>query len=169
MAGDYVENRELESTATSVAKACGGLPIALTTVAKALRKKELPVWKNALQELQTPSEASFDEGVPAEAYSTIELSYKYLRGEQLKKTFLLCSLITPAPIMDLFKYSMGLGVFKSVHNVTGREVSSPCGTPASHTTRVSLEEVAQCRLVSPCLGLVRRTASVPNQCASGFS
>ncbi|KAH9752605.1 hypothetical protein KPL71_014759 [Citrus sinensis] len=79
MAGDYVENRELKSTATSVAKACGGLPIALTTVAKALRKKELPVWKNALQELQTPSEASFDEGVPAEAYSTIELSYKYLR------------------------------------------------------------------------------------------
>ncbi|KAH9686633.1 Disease resistance protein [Citrus sinensis] len=117
MAGDYVENRELESTATSVAKACGGLPIALTTVAKALRKKELPVWKNALQELQTPSEASFDEGVPAEAYSTIELSYKYLRGEQLKKTFLLCSLITPAPIMDLFKYSMGLGVFKSVHKL----------------------------------------------------
>ncbi|ESR58779.1 hypothetical protein CICLE_v10004100mg [Citrus x clementina] len=117
MAGDYVENRELKSTATSVAKACGGLPIALTTVAKALRKKELPVWKNALQELQTPSEASFDEGVPAEAYSTIELSYKYLRGEQLKKTFLLCSLITPAPIMDLFKYSMGLGVFKSVHKL----------------------------------------------------
>ncbi|ESR45741.1 hypothetical protein CICLE_v10000151mg [Citrus x clementina] len=103
--------------ATSVAKACGGLPIALTTVAKALRKKELPVWKNALQELQTPSEASFDEGVRAEAYSTIELSYKYLRGEQLKKTFLLCSLITPAPIMDLFKYSMGLGVFKSVHKL----------------------------------------------------
>ncbi|ESR45731.1 hypothetical protein CICLE_v10000228mg [Citrus x clementina] len=88
MAGDYVENRELESTATSVAKACGGLPIALTTVAKALRKKELPVWKNALQELQTPSEASFDEGVPAEAYSTIELSY-----------------------------NMGLGVFKSVHKL----------------------------------------------------
>ncbi|KAL9448028.1 hypothetical protein AB3S75_015492 [Citrus x aurantiifolia] len=117
MAGDYVENRELKSTATSVAKACGGLPIALTTVAKALRKKELPVWKNALQELQTPSEASFDEGVPAEAYSTIELSYKYLRGEQLKKSFLLCSLITPAPIMDLFKYSMGLGVFKSVHKL----------------------------------------------------
>ncbi|ESR45751.1 hypothetical protein CICLE_v10000198mg [Citrus x clementina] len=107
MAGDYVENRELKPIATRVAKA----------LAKALRNKELPVWKNALQELQTPSEASFDGGVPAEAYSTIELSYKYLRGEQLKKTFLLCSLITPAPIMDLFKYSMGLGVFKSVHKL----------------------------------------------------
>ncbi|KAH9752632.1 hypothetical protein KPL71_014771 [Citrus sinensis] len=85
MAGNYVENRELKSTATSVAKACGGLPIALTTVAKALRNKELPVWKNALQELQTPSEASFDGGVPVEAYSTIELSYKYLRGFLARK------------------------------------------------------------------------------------
>ncbi|KAH9752677.1 Disease resistance protein [Citrus sinensis] len=117
MAGNFVENRELKSTATNVAKACGGLPIALTTVAKALRNKELPVWKNALQELQTPSEASFDEGVPVEAYSTIELSYKYLRGEQLKKTFLLCSLITPTSIMDLFKYSIGLGAFESVHKI----------------------------------------------------
>ncbi|KAH9752607.1 Disease resistance protein [Citrus sinensis] len=117
MAGNYVENRELKSTATNVAKACGGLPIALTTVAKALRNKELPVWKNVLQELQTPSEASFDEGVPVEAYSTIELSYKYLRGEQLKKTFLLCSLITPTSIMDLFKYSVGLGAFESVYKL----------------------------------------------------
>ncbi|KAH9686666.1 Disease resistance protein [Citrus sinensis] len=116
MAGNYVENRELKSTATNVAKACGGLPIALTTVAKALRNKELPVWKNVLQELQTPLEASFD-GVPVEAYSTIELSYKYLRGEQLKKTFLLCSLITPTSIMDLFKYSMGLGAFESVYKL----------------------------------------------------
>ncbi|KAH9752685.1 AAA domain-containing protein [Citrus sinensis] len=69
-------------------KACGGLPIALTTVAKALRNKELPMWRNALQELQTPSEASFDEGVPVEAYSTIELSY-----------------------------NMGLGAFESVHKL----------------------------------------------------
>ncbi|XP_052297099.1 disease resistance protein At4g27190-like [Citrus sinensis] len=117
MARNFVENRELKPTATNVAKACGGLPIALTTVAKALRNKELPVWKNALQELRTPSEASFDKGVPVEAYSTIELSYKYLRGEQLKKTFLLCSLITPTSIMDLFKYSMGLGAFESVHKL----------------------------------------------------
>ncbi|GAY54200.1 hypothetical protein CUMW_154880 [Citrus unshiu] len=80
IAGAYVENRELKSTATSVAKACRGLPIALTIVVKALRNKELPEWKNALQELQMPSETSFDEGVPAEAYSTIELSYKYLEA-----------------------------------------------------------------------------------------
>ncbi|GAY65723.1 hypothetical protein CUMW_243250 [Citrus unshiu] len=73
-------------------KACGGLPIALTTVAKALRNKEQPMWRNALQELQTPSEASFDEGVPVEAYSTIELSYN-LRELKLKLDFMdICSM-----------------------------------------------------------------------------
>ncbi|KDO41435.1 hypothetical protein CISIN_1g0391802mg, partial [Citrus sinensis] len=117
IAGAYVENRELKSTATSVAKACRGLPIALTIVVKALRNKELPEWKNALQELQMPSETSFDEGVPAEAYSTIELSYKYL-GKQLKETILLCSLIAPTSIMDLINYTMGFGVLKleEAHN-----------------------------------------------------
>ncbi|KAL9410310.1 hypothetical protein AB3S75_044137 [Citrus x aurantiifolia] len=73
-------------------------------------------------------------------------------------------IISRLPVKSLLRFQ-----FASKPCVTGREVSSPCGTPASHTTRVSLEEVAQCRLVSPCLGLIRRTAPVPNQCGSGFS
>ncbi|KAJ4706763.1 Disease resistance protein [Melia azedarach] len=79
MVGDDVENRKLKSVATDVAKACGGLPIAIITTARALRNKSVPQWKNALRELRTPSLGNF-EGVPAEAYSTIELSYKYLKG-----------------------------------------------------------------------------------------
>ncbi|GAY69265.1 hypothetical protein CUMW_270550, partial [Citrus unshiu] len=39
MNGDDVENCKFKSTAINVAKACGGLPIALTTVARALRNK----------------------------------------------------------------------------------------------------------------------------------
>ena len=38
-------------------------------------------------------------------------------------------------------------MLETYHYVTGREVSSPCGTPASHTTRVSLVEVTQYQLV----------------------
>lgn len=41
---------------------------------------------NALRELETPSQETF-EGVPAEAYSTIELSYKYLKTEQTQENF----------------------------------------------------------------------------------
>ncbi|KAH9752596.1 Disease resistance protein [Citrus sinensis] len=117
MAGDDVENRELKSTAIDVARACGGLPIALTTVAKALRGKSLHEWKNSLRELQTPSMVNF-EGVSAETYSSIELSFNHLKGEQLKKIFLLCSLMDNRILTsDLFKYSMGLGIFKGVNKM----------------------------------------------------
>ncbi|KAH9752627.1 Disease resistance protein [Citrus sinensis] len=117
MAGDDVENRELKSTAIDVARACGGLPIALTTVAMALRSKSLHEWKNSLRELRTPSMVNF-EGVSAETYSCIELSFNHLRGEQLKKIFLLCSLMNNRIVtLDLFKYSMGLGIFKGVNKM----------------------------------------------------
>ncbi|KAH9752599.1 Disease resistance protein [Citrus sinensis] len=117
MNSDDLENCKFKSTAINVAQACGGLPIALTTVARALRNKSLHEWKNALRELQTPSVVNF-EGVPAETYSSIELSFKYLKGEQLKKIFLLCSLIGNSFwFTDLFKYSMGLGIFQGVNRM----------------------------------------------------
>ncbi|XP_052298682.1 disease resistance protein At4g27190-like isoform X3 [Citrus sinensis] len=117
MAGDDVENRELKSTAIDVARACGGLPIALSTVAKALRSKSLHEWKNSLRELRTPSMVNF-EGVSAETYSSIELSFNHLKGKQLKKIFLLGSLMgNGIHTLDLFKYSMGLGIFKGVNKM----------------------------------------------------
>ncbi|ESR45750.1 hypothetical protein CICLE_v10003533mg [Citrus x clementina] len=116
MAGDDVENRELKSTAIDVARACGGLPIALTTVAKALRGKSLHEWKNSLRELRTPSMVNF-EGVSAETYASIELSFNQLKGER-KEIFQLCSLMGNRIFtFDLFKYSMGLGIFKGVNKM----------------------------------------------------
>ncbi|MBA0729539.1 hypothetical protein Golax_025329 [Gossypium laxum] len=46
-AGDCVESFGLKPTATEVAKKCAGLPIAIATVAGALRHKRLFEWKNA--------------------------------------------------------------------------------------------------------------------------
>ncbi|KAH9686720.1 hypothetical protein KPL70_014471 [Citrus sinensis] len=103
MNGDDVENCKFKSTAINVAKACGGLPIALHE------------WKNALRELRTPSMVNF-KGVPAETYSSIELSFNYLKGEQVKKIYLLCSLVGNSVwFSDLFRYSMGLGIFQGVN------------------------------------------------------
>ncbi|KAJ4721537.1 Disease resistance protein [Melia azedarach] len=117
MAGNDVESRKLKSIAMDVAKACGGLPVAITTIASALSQQSVPEWKNALRELRTPSSGNF-EGVPAEAYSTIELSYRCLKSEQLKKTFLLCSLMSyPSYTSDLLKYGMSLGVFQGVNRM----------------------------------------------------
>ncbi|XP_022719738.1 probable disease resistance protein At4g27220 [Durio zibethinus] len=117
MAGDDPENPELQSTAIEVAKKCAGLPVAIATVARALRGKELYVWKDALRKLQKPSPTSFT-GIPAHVYSAIELSYNHLESEELKQTFLLCSLLGHnAFIPDLLKYTIGLGFFHGVNTV----------------------------------------------------
>ncbi|GAY67368.1 hypothetical protein CUMW_255890 [Citrus unshiu] len=95
---------------------CGGLPIAIVTLAKALRNKcSVSTWKDALRQLKRPSHGNF-EGVLAKPYSAIELSYKYLREEELKQLFLQCSLMGSrrASVLTLLKYAIGLGILKGV-------------------------------------------------------
>ncbi|WRX16662.1 NB-ARC - like 10 [Theobroma cacao] len=84
------KDSELRSVATEVAKKCAGLPVAIVTVARALRSKELYAWKDALAQLQRPSPSDMQSGVPAAVYSAIELSYNNLKSEELKQTFLHC-------------------------------------------------------------------------------
>ncbi|KAH9754946.1 Disease resistance protein [Citrus sinensis] len=121
-AGDDVEHRELNSTARNVAMACGGLPIALTTIARALRNRSMREWKNALQQLRAPSSVNF-EGISAEAYSAIDLSIKYLRGDKLRKILLLCSLMgNRIATSDLFKYCMGWGILKGVNKMADARI-----------------------------------------------
>ncbi|XVF42856.1 hypothetical protein PTKIN_Ptkin01aG0399300 [Pterospermum kingtungense] len=116
-AGSSVESPDLMSTATEVAKKCAGLPIAISTVAKSLRNKGSFAWRDALRQLNQPSSSNF-RGVQADAYSAIELSYNHLESEEVKQTFLLCSLLRHnASIQDLLKYAMGLGLFHGVRTV----------------------------------------------------
>ncbi|EOY20452.1 NB-ARC domain-containing disease resistance protein, putative [Theobroma cacao] len=117
MAGDYVESCDLQPTAMEVAKKCAGLPIAIATVARALRNKRLFEWKNALRELRTPSSTSFTE-ITEDVYSPIELSYNYLENEKVKLTFLLCSLMGHDGFVEyLLHYIMGLGFFHGVNTI----------------------------------------------------
>ncbi|KAE8725169.1 hypothetical protein F3Y22_tig00009009pilonHSYRG00183 [Hibiscus syriacus] len=110
-AGPIAERSDLQSTAMKVSKKCAGLPLAITTVAKALKHKEnLYEWKDALEQLK-PSEIN-SEGITAEAYSAIEMSYRYLEREELKYTFLLCCIMGHNAVFeDLLKYCWGLGLF----------------------------------------------------------
>ncbi|XVE62978.1 hypothetical protein DITRI_Ditri06bG0162800 [Diplodiscus trichospermus] len=111
------ENLELLSVATEVAVRCGGLPLAVVTVAKALRKKALSVWKDASLQLQRPSPRNFT-GIAAKAYSAIELSYNNLESEELKQTFLLsCLLGHNALLEDLFNCAIGLRLFHGVRTI----------------------------------------------------
>ncbi|KAB1227797.1 hypothetical protein CJ030_MR1G017587 [Morella rubra] len=52
MGGNYVKNPNILDTATKVAKKCGGLPVALMTVSRAFKNKNLPQWKEAEGQLQ---------------------------------------------------------------------------------------------------------------------
>ncbi|OMP03330.1 Disease resistance protein [Corchorus olitorius] len=118
MTGDIALRPDLHSTALEVAKKCGGLPVAIVTVGRAMRNKEhLFEWENALEDLRRPSQRNF-KGIPAYAYSAIELSFKNLEDEEHQLTFLLCSIMGHnAAIEDLLKYGMGLGIFQGIHNV----------------------------------------------------
>ncbi|OMO62370.1 Ribosomal protein S7e [Corchorus capsularis] len=116
-AGDGVESPELRHVAIKVAQKCAGLPVAIATVARALRNKPLFAWEDALNKLQTPSSTNFT-GISAEVYSAIELSYNHLESDELKQTFLLCGLLgSDATFEYLLRYSMGLGLFHGVNTV----------------------------------------------------
>ncbi|KAH9657357.1 Disease resistance protein [Citrus sinensis] len=105
----------MKSTATHIVKECGGLPIAIEPIAKALRNKtQSECWKNALHELRMPTENNFHREL-GKAYTAIKLSYDALKGEQLKKIFQLCSLMPKSFFAsDLFKYCIGLGIFRGI-------------------------------------------------------
>ncbi|KAL5823790.1 hypothetical protein ACOSQ4_021690 [Xanthoceras sorbifolium] len=115
--GSCAESYDLKSLAFDVAKRCGGLPIAIVTIANALKNKQACEWENALLELQRPSSESLDESVTQEAYSCIQLSYNHLNSDELKSTFMLCSTMVftyDASFENLLRYGMGLNLFKRI-------------------------------------------------------
>ncbi|GKV01644.1 hypothetical protein SLEP1_g14183 [Rubroshorea leprosula] len=115
--GDEIETSGLQLTAEEIAKECAGLPLAIQSLGKALRGKESYEWRDALLQLKKPSPENF-MGISANVYSAIELSYKYLEREELKQTFLLCSLFGQnAYIEDLLTYGIGLGLFQNVSTI----------------------------------------------------
>ncbi|TYH46128.1 hypothetical protein ES332_D11G314300v1 [Gossypium tomentosum] len=119
MAGDSFESdEELRSTAIKVAEKCARLPLALATVARALRNKPLFFWSDALQQLQRPYLEKSSDDISAEVHSAIELSINHLLSEDLKQIFLLCSLLRRVVrIEDLLRYALGLGLIKGANSM----------------------------------------------------
>ncbi|CAL5345733.1 unnamed protein product [Camellia sinensis] len=118
--GDVVASSALNDVAREVCKECGGLPIAVVMVAKAMKgKSNLEEWKNAAQELKKPVPTNI-EGVDQQVYKSLRLSYDYLQDEEAKDCFLLCSLFPEdydIVVEDLVRYGMGLKLFKNVDTV----------------------------------------------------
>ncbi|XP_041020819.1 uncharacterized protein LOC121262410 isoform X2 [Juglans microcarpa x Juglans regia] len=115
MAGDFVkDDLDLRHTAIEVARACGGLPIALVTVSRALKNKNLRIWKDALVQLTRPT-AEHDTDIWLPVYTCIQLSYKHLVGRELKSLFLLCAQQGYyISYRDLLRYGFGLCLFRGI-------------------------------------------------------
>ncbi|KAK6933594.1 NB-ARC [Dillenia turbinata] len=77
MAGDCVTSAEVEPVAIEVAKECGGLPLAIVVVARALKEKNSTRWKDALRQLRASAPTNI-KGMSKEVYSSLQLSYDYL-------------------------------------------------------------------------------------------
>lgn len=89
--GDAVVSQKLEEIAKLVVGECGGLPLAIVTVGRALRQvDELSVWRNALDELKNSSTEI--RGMEANVFAHLKFSYIRLRSNELKYCFLYCSL-----------------------------------------------------------------------------
>uniref|UniRef100_A0A2N9IHJ5 AAA+ ATPase domain-containing protein n=1 Tax=Fagus sylvatica TaxID=28930 RepID=A0A2N9IHJ5_FAGSY len=111
--GDSLKDSNLRSRAIEVSTACAGLPLALVTVAKALKNKSLFEWEDALQQLRRPS-PRHQKRMQEIIYSAIELSYNHLESPELQSFFLLCAEIKIGSniyYMDLLKKCFGLRLF----------------------------------------------------------
>eukprot|EP00261_Vitis_vinifera_P039694 XP_019080937.1 PREDICTED: putative disease resistance protein At3g15700 [Vitis vinifera] len=115
-AGESIEKPDLQPTAEEVLKKCGGLPIAIVTVAKALKGKDSITWRDALRQLTRSIETTV-EGIEAKIFLTLELSYNHLYGDEVKSLFLLCGLLDygDTPIDNLLKYGVGLDLFQNIN------------------------------------------------------
>ncbi|GLT26865.1 hypothetical protein SLA2020_019050 [Shorea laevis] len=90
-------------------------------------------WDDALTELKKPS----PDGVSAAVYKPIELNYNNLKEEELKQTFILCSLLSRnSSIDDLLKCSLGLDLFQKVNTI--EETRAKVLRLVSHLKRSSL-------------------------------
>ncbi|KAK3187827.1 hypothetical protein Dsin_027388 [Dipteronia sinensis] len=122
IAGNCVEQPDLQSIAIDVAKACGGLPSAIATIARALKNKSRAEWLDALGALTSSSGISEEVGVSEGIARTLQHSYDFLESEELKSTLLLCSIMEmeytdDASVGDLLRCGMGLGIFQGIETI----------------------------------------------------
>lgn len=117
VAGKIVDDDDINPIAKEVADECCGLPIALVTVAGALKNRKSKYdWSDAREQLRKSALHNIkrmDEKVCA----SLELSYNFLATEDEKSIFLLCCLFPEdfwIPVEMLVRYGQGLRLFQDV-------------------------------------------------------
>lgn len=80
-AGNIVNSSDLHNVAKIICRECGGLPLALVTLGRALRHKEASTWFKAANELRASKPVNI-EGMQDKVYLCIKLSFDYLRRSE---------------------------------------------------------------------------------------
>ncbi|XP_068339691.1 probable disease resistance protein At4g27220 [Pyrus communis] len=116
MVGESFNAPDLRSIAKDVVKECGGLPIAIVTVGKALEKKNKREWDDALNQLRNSTPVNIPR-VNDKVYSSIKWSYDRLESDEARSCLLLCCLYPEdcdIPIEYLVRYGWVRGYFTSI-------------------------------------------------------
>ncbi|KAF7842973.1 putative disease resistance protein [Senna tora] len=120
---------DFKELALDIVKGCGGLPVAIEAIAKALNYEPLEVWKTTSTALHKfdPILYDDDDGDMKKAYNCLKLSYDNLKNEKAQKLFLLCSLFPEDDEMlveFLSRIAIGLGLCGEVdeYNKARRQV-----------------------------------------------
>ncbi|KAF8396992.1 hypothetical protein HHK36_018630 [Tetracentron sinense] len=118
--GSVFDVTTLQDVAKDIVKECGGLPLAIITIAGALRNKERLVWEDALEQLKNSSPTEIP-GMDRKVYSPLMLSYNYIEREKCKLLFLFCCLFEEDEnihMRDLLIYGIGEDLFPDVNTLT---------------------------------------------------
>ncbi|KAH7690230.1 disease resistance protein RPS2 protein [Dioscorea alata] len=111
--GEDIISPEIKPIAEQVARECRGLPLALITVGRALRKEnQLPVWRNALQELKTSSIDQIKD-MAKYVFGSLKFSYDRLSSDRIRACFLYCALYPEdyqISVDELIEYWMAEGL-----------------------------------------------------------
>ncbi|XP_075656718.1 disease resistance protein At4g27190-like [Castanea sativa] len=120
--GEFAKTPKMQPYMHQIVKECAGLPIAITTVANALKNQtNIYVWKDFLTQLKMSSLKEI-EGMNEKVYRSIRLSYKFLKSEEAESLLLLCSLHEEdynIEVEDLLRYCVGWGLFDNLDTIEG--------------------------------------------------
>ncbi|XP_077222522.1 disease resistance protein At4g27190-like [Tasmannia lanceolata] len=118
--GEVVLLPDIQALAVEVVKECGGLPLAIITVGRAMRGKERKeVWRDALRALKESAVPEI-EGMEPKVFRSLKLSYDCLEEDNIKPCFLYCALYpedTEIYVPELVKYWTMEGFANNVDNL----------------------------------------------------
>ncbi|XP_073154669.1 probable disease resistance protein At4g27220 isoform X2 [Henckelia pumila] len=103
---EVLSSPRIQDVAQEVAKECGGLPLALITIGRALRKESnIRHWKIALSELRNST--SSIEGMENQVFARLRFSYDRLKDDTTRSCLLYCVLYPEDHLIEteqLIKY-----------------------------------------------------------------